>query len=201
MERVMASRITLLISLAAIGCGAVDVEDVIRHQRSWREADIQDYVFVSYVGCFCDITDIDGIRHEVRNGVAIAAVGVGTGLPFDEEARSIDDIFDEAIGSAREDPDEFRITYDETHDFIRTLEVDPNSGAEDDGFTLEVRCFSTDVDGGCPITTLSEAECVAAGGTATEVAEQDPWQTCESEYPGPIGRISSSDRVCCTDGR
>jgi hypothetical protein len=195
----MTSRLALLISMTALGCGGVDVEDVLRHQRRWREADIQDYVFVSHVGCFCDLMDVGGIRHEVRNGVMVAAVGVATGLPFDEEAWTIDDIFAEAIGSAREDPDEFRITYDDTHDFIRTLEVDPDSNAEDDGFRIEVRCFATDVDGGCAVTTLSEAECAAAGGTPRDVAEPDPWQTCESQYPGPTGRISESERVCCTD--
>jgi hypothetical protein len=195
------SRLAFLISVAAIGCGGVDVDDIRQHQQSWREADIQDYAFVTHVGCFCDLTDFDGIRHEVRNGHVVSAVGVATGLPFSEEARTIDDIFEEAISSAREDPDVFRIRYDETHDFIRALEVDSDSDAEDDGFTIEVRCFSTDVDNGCPVTTLSEAECAEADGTPREVAEPDPWLTCEPAYPGPIGRISSSDRVCCTEER
>jgi hypothetical protein len=194
-------RLAFLIFLAAIGCGGVDVDDVRRRQQSWREAEIQDYVFVAHVGCFCPLTDVDGIRHEVRDGHVVASVGVATGLPFSEEARTMDDIFDQAIGSAREDPDVFRITYDETRHFIRTLEVDPDSSAEDDGFNIEVRCFSTDVDGGCPFTTLSETQCADEGGTPRDVVDSDPLLTCESEYPGAIGRISNSDRVCCSEER
>lgn len=67
--------------------------------------------------------DTGGIRHEVRNGVVVDAVGVGAGLPFDEETQTMDDFFDRAIAIAREDPDELRITYDETHHFIRSLDV------------------------------------------------------------------------------
>lgn len=192
----MVLRLAFLCSLAAAGCGGVDVEDIQRRQSSWREAEVRDYVFVSYRGCFCDLADRDGIRHEVRDGVVVSSVGVSTGLPFEEEAQTLDDVFDRAISSAREDPDEFSIAYDQEYGFIRRFHVDPDDGTEDDGFLLEVRCFSTDLEAGCPVTTLSEAEC-AEVGEAREVARPDPWQTCE--YPGPIGRVSGTDRVCCED--
>jgi hypothetical protein len=196
----MTSRLLALLFLSGLGCSSVDVDDIERHQQSWREAGIHDYAFVSHLVCFCTPTDRDGIRTEVRNDIAVAALGVSTGLPFPDQAQTIDDIFEQALDSARSDPYEFEIAYNSTHGFVRTLQVDDARNTADDEFSIDVTCFSKDVDDGCPVVALSEAACAAAGGTPRKVAEPDPWQTCDSTDQDPLGRISDSDLICCPGG-
>jgi Family of unknown function (DUF6174) len=190
-----------LVLVAAYACGGVDVEDLRKHASQWTQENIDSYTFIWFEGCFCDVQDVGGYRVRVRNGVAQEAIGVQTGIPFRTRELTIDNIYARAIAIAETDPDEFKITYDAKHRFPTSIHVDQDSGAEDDELSLEVRCFSRDVDDAvCPVNTLSLAECEEKTGTATLVDPDAPETACESISSQAIGRIEGDVRVCCSNG-
>jgi hypothetical protein len=189
----------LAFTLVALNaCGGVDVQDVRAHAAQWKQQNIDSYAFVWFEGCDCGPFDPRGFRVTVRDGVAQEARGVRTGIPFKDQAVTIDALYERAIKIAEGDPDEFEITYDMVRKFPTSIRVDSDRSAQDDGLTLEVRCFSQNVDGGCPVNSLTLAECQdEKGGTATPVDQADPEITCEGLLPGAIGRIEGDERVCC----
>jgi hypothetical protein len=190
----------LALTLLAFGaCGGVDVEDVRAHAAEWKQQKIDSYVFVWFEGCDCDVNDLSGYRVTVREGIAQEARGVGTGIPFEDRAMTIDELYERAIEIAETGPDEFKITYDKDHKFPKLIDVDGDSGAQDDGLTLEIRCFSQDLDDGCPVKSLTLEECEDdEGGAATPVNLDDPQLTCGGLLPGAIGLIEGDERVCCS---
>lgn len=184
--------------LGSFACGgAADVNDIRAHQRAWQAQNSGSYVFVYFEGCFCATPDQAGIRVLVDGDKAVNAFGVSNGLPAEGQARTIDDLFDEAIAEASLDPDTFTIHYDGQRSFIDKLQVDPDSNAEDDSSSLSVRCFATEATG-CPVATLSEAECAEMNGVVTPVNHEHVGLTCGAVWPGAVGQISTqSDHVCC----
>jgi hypothetical protein len=189
-----------LFALPLLACAnSVDVEDIRDHRRQWEAHSIDSYVIVQRKSCFCGASDLVGVRMVIRDGVVEKMEGVSSGLPFAEsaDAHTLDSIFDQAISSAKDDPDEFTISYDPTHQFISEFSTDPSSNVADDELGFRVSCFSTDLEGGCPVTTLSAAECAEAKGEPRVIVRENVWSTCPlSDFRSPMGRIEE-DTVCC----
>jgi hypothetical protein len=194
------SRAAFALTLVACSACGVDVEDVREHAAQWKQQDIDNYVFVLFESCdYCDVFDPSGFRVTVRDGIAQEARGVRTGIPSQARAVTIENLYERAIKIAESDPDEFKITYDIDRKFPKSIYVDTESEAQDDENTLEVRCFSQELDDGCPVKSLSLAECQEENnGTATPVNVDDPGLTCGGLPPGAIGRIEGDERVCCS---
>jgi hypothetical protein len=188
----------LALALTACSGGDIDIDDIRDHQKSWRAESITDYVTITHPGCRCALTDLHGVRTVVKNGVVVDAVGASSGFPLELAALTLDDAFDEAISRANRDPDKFEIYYDDTLHFVQAFDVDPDKNKADDESIFFVSCFSTDLDAGCPVKTVSASECAELRGEIRAIVAEDPWNTCANQFfPGAIGRIDGEDSVCC----
>jgi len=203
--------LTLLLVLTASGCAHTAAKshspaDIpagntyvgpLREQRAkWRDAGIDDYVFVLDLDRQGRSVDTIQMRVVVEDGRVVSASSLlyGGSAAHPEQVSTIDGLFDEAeqlaMSGDRGIPFHFEIEHDETYGYPRRVAADGRESVADDEGGFVITCFDTDPEG-CAAVLLTAEQCSSAGGSV----EQAGFGGC-SNGGWSVGLLSPSE-MCC----
>jgi Family of unknown function (DUF6174) len=194
----------LILALASFallaGCADDPAEAVQQHYDDWKSQGLTDYTFIYRRGCFCSFTD--DVRVVVRGGEVIEVRSV-LGGDYDDAIGQLgvtmDQLFDDALRYAKDEPHEFDISYGADYGYIVELSVDLRENVADDGFGYHVSCFAPGaLASACPPPTVSVGLCSLHAGTVQ--ADPSKTRTCtepdHGKYLGVIDTPGGAE-ICC----
>ncbi|MFN8410924.1 MAG: DUF6174 domain-containing protein [Anaerolineales bacterium] len=138
----------LLLTLILVACSAGSSE-FDQNFSKWEKANIKDYRFSLYIGCFCAFRNQMPLTVEVKNGEVISmtysdgSIVTNTDPSFETFSSygTIDRIFSVLKAGQSGDADEVTVTYDTAHGFPSEIYFDFIKDAVDDEVSIQVSNF------------------------------------------------------------
>lgn len=167
-------------------------------KKKWKEQGIKDYTFVYQERCFCNETDVAGVRVEVRDDHAVHAVGAENGVPVPDAALTIDQLFDRVLAAAEDGSDKLSVDFDSARSFIKRVSLDPDENVQDDEYGFDIPCFSPE-DTRCSFPLISFEECAAQQGVVAAIPTLHPESVCEGGVSNARGQVERDVSICCAE--
>ena len=141
--------ILLALTLILVACSAGTSSEFNQNYDKWQSANITNYRFDLFIGCFCAFRNDMPLTVEVQNGEIVSMIKPdGTVVEASDPSyeiftkyATIERIFSELKAGQAGDADEITVTYDTTYGFPADIYFDFIKEAADDELSIQVSNF------------------------------------------------------------